>query len=728
MKFTEGNRYVKELRMYLKDNFCKLPKDLHVNLLKEAEQIIINNEVELKNILPEDKIENFKKYNNIRVIDTKFKQIYSDSIIKILKKIEEEESKVQILSTETRANTYRNVIIENGDIFPDEDFDIKSLKLNLFYNNKIEFSFNDKIKLQKLDKTSSFIQTLQLEINGSGDQVVIPTKYEAICTARLTGVECSNIVNFCDIHKNSSITCSDTPSRRNPGHIIKKLDDVPVKESIVLYSYDGKDALNESSGDLRIFSLVEITKEKVTCNAVHVIENKEEYIMILNIKEEEISALPFDQKILLKSDKSRHFLDDIYNSLHKYLLKEHNVVVTNQNKIVGEIIIFVLLNKLFYDIKMNAMIIGSSGAGKSFWSQYIIPMLTFNYKVISGSDVTRNRFLGGRSNMVSAFKNSAFQIGFVGTQDLIFCEESTEPLNKFFEPNVDKNSNIFSMLKIASANYDVGIQGSKSVTPKASCVLIGNLEQLSHIQKYKEMVAKKYRNYSAGKKYKNHWPLFKPLEYYEDPDLAKAHLHIRKNEWMGHYVTKLPSAEQARFNFLLILEDEEVGFKKPALAKETQFKKYHRTEFINELSQLFNQKIPDKLREEIYEYFCNDFLKQRNNIMKNGYMKLNNHVFNKQLEIITQFTFMNKLYYNEEMKLNEMDKSLICDFMLYNYNCINSDEAALIKKPFVNDYLSIINEDDLTEFDFQKKEDYVNKLKEEQQQMSDMIEGDDLLK
>lgn len=728
-KIDDGNRYVKELKLFLKSNFVQISNKMYTYILLNSRTILDTKKIVVNELFKEESEQNqFLKKNSARVENGCLQQGYTDSIINYIIRIKNEEIKAATLSTETRANEYRNVILKNNKILPDEDFDIASLKLNLFYDNKIEFDFNEDIPVKELDKTSSFVQTLKLEINGSGDQIVVPTKYEVICTARVGGVECSNIINFCDIHKNSSITCSDSPTRKNPGHTLKKIDIAPVKENVVFYVYEGKDILNEKGDDLKIFSLVEINKEKITCSAVHVIENKEEYIIILNIKIEESDLKLLTHNILLKDPKSRHFLDDIYKSLQKYLLKEHSIVLTNQNKIVGEIIIFVLLNKIFYDIRMNAMIVGSSGAGKSFWSQYVIPMFTFSHKIISGSDVTRNRFLGGRSNLVSAFKNSTFQVGFMGTQDVVFCEEGTEPLNKFFDPNTDKNNNVFNMLKIASGPYDISIQGSRSITPKASCILVGNLEQLNHIQKYKDMVRKKYRNYSGGGQYKNHWSLFRPLEFYQNQDLAKAHMQVRKNEWLGHYVTKLPEAEQARFDFLIALEDEETEFKKPEMTLETVFKRYHRAEFITELKEIFNQKIPHNLKREIYNYFTDEYLKGRNNIMKNGYKKLNTQILNRQVDIATQFIFLNKLYCKQEMQLTEMDKRLFEGFMLYNYNCINAEEAALIKKPFINDYLGITDEDSLTEFDTVKKEEYVKKLEAEQKEIEDMIEGDDLLK
>lgn len=725
---SEGNRYVKELREYLKSNFVNPPKDMYLKILEYQEQILVNKCIIISQLFSKDREEYFKKYNKLRLEGDNVKNHFVDSIITILKKIIQEESKPGVLISETRASEYKDVIIKDGEVLPDVEFDVKSLKLNLFYNNKIEFGFNENINIKPLDRSFSFIQSLKLDINGSGDQVVIPSKYEVICTARVKGAECGNIVEFCDIHKNSALTCSDSPTKHNPGHPIKKLEIAPVKESVVLYSYDGKEDLDKEAEDLKIFSLVEITKEKIICNAIYVVDNKDEYLLILSVKEEVEDNKTLVYNILKKDEKSRHFLDDIYKSLQYYFIKEHDIVMTNQNKIIGEIIMFILLNKLFYNVRMNALIVGSSGSGKSFWSSFVIPMFTFNNKVVSGSDITRNRFLGGRSNMISAFKNSLFQVGFVGTQDVVFCEESTEPLNKFFDVNnMNKESNIFSMLKIASGPYNVGIQGSRDVIPKASVIMVGNLEQLNHIQKYKELVAKRFRNYSAGEKYKNNWPLFKPLEFYDRVELAKAHMHVRKYEWTGHYVTKLPEAEYARLAFMITLEDEESAFKTPEMEHESTLKKLHRIEFVNELKAVFNQQIPIEFKKEIYNYYVNEFLKNRNNIMKNGYKKLNTHILKKQFEIVYQFIFMNKLYYKQELKLTDMDKSLVEDFMLYNHNCINSDEAALIRKPLVNDYLGITDEDELLNYDLQKKEDYVKKLEAEKKELEDLTKGEDLI-
>lgn len=726
----QGNRFVKELNTFLKDNFVNAPKMMLSSIIIHKDDIIKDNAIDITKLFDEKNVDYFRKYNKVRIENNYLKFHFVENIITILEKIILEDGKAEVLTTETRSKTYKNVIEKDDELIPDDSFDIKSFKMNLFYNNKIEFGFNKNIPIRALDKSFSYIQSLRLSINGSGDQVIIPTKYEVICTERFKGVECGNIVTFCDVHKNNQIKCSDSPSKHNPGHTIKKIEIAPVKESVILYSYDGKDILNDKTEDIRIYSLVEIDKEKIKCNGIYVVENKDEYLLITSIETDESDIKTLDENILLKDDKSRHFLDDIFKSLKKYLLKEHNIIMTNQNKYVGEVIIFILLNKIFYDMRMNAFIVGTSGSGKSFWSNYVIPMFTFNYKIISGNDVTRNRFLGGRSNVISSFKNSVFQIGLVGTQDIIFCEESTEPLNRFFDVNnVNKESNLFSMLKVASSQYDVGIQGSKDIVPKASVIMVGNLEQLNHVQKYKSLVAKKYRHYSGGQNYKNSWPLYKQLEYYKNQELAKAHMYVRKYDWSGHYITKLPEAEYSRLSFFIALEDEDQHFKAPEMERETIFKRFHRKELIDELELIFNKKIPIEFKQEIYNYYVNEYLKKRNNIMKNGMKALNTHILKRQFEIVSQLIFMNKLYYNQEMVLNDMDKAIAEDFMLYNHNCLSNDEASLIKKPFINDYNSVVDEDDLFNYNIQQKEDYVKKQEDDKKAILELIDdkGEDLL-
>jgi hypothetical protein len=51
-------------------------------------------------------------------------------------------------------------------------------------------------RLDELDKSISYLQTLRLKINGKLEENLLPTKRKIICTEKEKGVECGNIVYF----------------------------------------------------------------------------------------------------------------------------------------------------------------------------------------------------------------------------------------------------------------------------------------------------------------------------------------------------------------------------------------------------------------------------------------------------------------------------------------------------------------------------------------------------
>jgi len=685
--------------------------------------ILENNKINLKEILQEDKFNKLKNYNRRTINDDgTIDETFEERIINLLAKSIEDEISTKL---NTRVIDYKNARvltekeIEEKGLDDDYDWiedidnktDFTSLKLNLFYNNNLRYTYKE-LPAEEINHTSN-LQGAELFIEGSGGVLEFPTKYRLVCTHQdKTGIECGNIVRFCDVHKASTIYCTDS-SKDIPGerHTIKKVEKAELKESVPLYYYTGKDNKknieDNEDNTINIYSLIPITKELVKANVIKLYnsDTKSYDVLILAMKEEEYMN-KLEEPILIKDKKNGMFLLDIYESVKKYYKEQHDIIITDQNKYIGLIYINQLLNKIFFDIRHHSMVIGGSGTGKTYFSKYFIPLFTFKYKNVLGSNITRNKFLGGQSSMRSIADRSLFEPGYVATQDVIFAEESTSSLEKYHLAQTGSGgvlNNLFDMLKNIDNPFDVGIQGSRTVIPKAIVMLVGNTEQLvTHTENYKKAVRNRYKRYSYNdernsmKHFKDNWALFKPIEYYinvmGNEALAKAHAYVRKNLVRGYYATGLPEAEQSRFTYLVVLEDDKKGrMKRPYKGKTKNngdlTKNLHRKELYEELAQIFeNKEIPDELDREIYERFEEEYLNERNNYIKVKGNDINSHMYERMLEVSKQLVFMNKLYWDLPMTFTEEDKTMLKYFHSFNYNTLSNKESSMIKHPFINDY------------------------------------------
>ena len=753
MKIDLGNPAIRDLKNFIKDTFIQPPKQFFIDIIESYDHILDTSVINIEEIMQDRKlnknrivpkerrIEQLLLKNKVRIQDNIIVSEYAEPIIKLLK-LYKLDLAVPNKKTNTRNFSYKDAEEDEDEedyIVPYSNTDLSSVKLNLFYNKDVKYKFVGKEKPAKLDKTISNLQTLKLKINGMLEHTIVPIKRKAICTEKDEyGAECGNIVHFCDTHLHSKIKCTD--SFGGKGHLIKKPENAQVEENTVFYTYEGSDLCDSNSTELIICSLVELDQSNVICNAIYVNDSQSNYLLILAVEETIVEKLK--EPILLKEDTSIHFLDDIYKSIQNYLNKYHDIKLTNQNKYVGQVISFICLNNIFYDIRMNSLIVGASGSGKSVWSEFLIPLFTFNYKIVLGTDITRNKFIGGRSNIVSSNSNSMFSAGYIATQNIIFAEECTNSLKDFKDVKVNQSNNIFHLVKAASGReIDVAIQGGQKVYPKASTILVGNLEQLDFTSEYKQYVANKYRKL-GDERYKEAFPLFKPIEYYidilKDVELAKAHAVVRqtyKNISGNHYVTRLPPAEQARYAFMIVLEDDlDNRRQKRQLKKEEILVNPKREQLINELSEIFLdedrhvKKIPYKLKKQINDFYNDEYYDERNNFKTIfGLDKpINTHIENNIVMIMEQLVWMNKVYYNKEDELlTENDKHIIRDFLKYNYNTLSTKEASLITRPYINDF-KILSEDAINA-SIDKNLELQNKKRKEKEDMEKLIKDTNIL-
>jgi len=268
--------------------------------------------------------------------------------------------------------------------------------------------------------------------------------------------------------------------------------------------------------------------------------------------------------------------------------------------------------------------------------------------------------------------------------------------------------------------------------------LVGNLEHLSLLKEaYEKAVAKQYKKFSEGNKnYDFTLPLFKPLEYYSkiigDDALARAHAFVRLTKYASkYYMTGLPEAEQARFIFNIVLEEDresEKGVTKIPfnLGKEGKRFKVHRKDFLEELDFLKDYELDETFKKQIEDFYYDEFLVSRNNFLRRKNEDLNNHVKEGLFKAIYYFIIIEKLYWKEEMTLTALDKAKIVKFFKNNYNSLNLRESAEESTPFFNDF-EIVDTNNLKNLELIKNEEYYLKRKDEMAELNKQIRDDDLI-
>ena len=744
-KHTRVHPSYKIFKKSLSKILSKPPKDLALKLFNSYEKIIATNGINLSRLLNERELEQVKTYEAPRLDFREGCYYFSDeqktfSCLKenLIKCYDSIIGRVKI-DDNTRDYSYKKVEEVDDDVLKfNEDNTINDLWLNLFYNYELNTQFNNKIPLDAL-QVHGKVQTCSLSINNLASYKMIPTKYSIKCTAQNeVGAECSNYVEFCDIHKHSNIRCADNCHTSEKGHIIKNLNDAQVIERKKFYHYIIKDLSVNNEQDEREFealSMNPLDEEDIICNCILSTIDKEDVIFILATKPVERKKL--SQSILLKNPKNETALDDIFESMKKYYKHYHHFSLNNKNKYVAKVMLFQALSNIFFKERFHSFIMGKSGSGKSIYSKIIYPLFSFNYQYVIGTSITENRFLGGQDK----FKN--YLPGYAATQNFVFFEEASSALNFYHNAQEQKfgtnKNNLFEMLKNATGSeYNTSQQGSITCYPKASFTLVGNLEHLSLLKEaYEKAVAKQYKKFSEGNKnYDFTLPLFKPLEYYSkiigDDALARAHAFVRLTKYASkYYMTGLPEAEQARFIFNIVLEEDresEKGVTKIPfnLGKEGKRFKVHRKDFLEELDFLKDYELDETFKKQIEDFYYDEFLVSRNNFLRRKNEDLNNHVKEGLFKAIYYFIIIEKLYWKEEMTLTALDKAKIVKFFKNNYNSLNLRESAEESTPFFNDF-EIVDTNNLKNLELIKNEEYYLKRKDEMAELNKQIRDDDLI-
>jgi hypothetical protein len=683
--------------------------------------------------------------------DTYFlKDEYTKEIIESLKKIKEIDETMATKGTIANLEEgYKDVAInEDGNkLIPTENFKLSSLLMNLFYDEKMRFEFTKNVPEYSVEdnQADDILKRAKIEILSFSEVAQLPVKYQAICTDTSNGYQCGNIVNFCEVHKNSSIRCVDSKQNSvSKGHTIKNPDKTPVIKHVNMYAYTIK-IIGKDDNEQEFFSLVKMDGRYQEVNLMRSATKKGEMFPIIvscnpNYEAPRMSK-PFLRKnrgeIIEDNKLPISFLEDIFQSTKEYFKTYHNFEMTDQNKIVAHYIILQLLCTLRYDFIFKSLYTGKSGCGKSIWSKTIVPLLTSKYSIMNGTDITRNRLLGGKpSEKKLSMLNNSYLPGHITTDDFIFLEEATNELKDYQEAKDNNKShkalsaNVFSMLKgldVKFQQFDVSIQGSRKSSVRATVCLVGNIEQLETLKKnYVDKVKKEYKVFAQGTGlpfYNNNWSPYKQVEYYmevmKNEALAKAHALVRSQMLPSNYMTHLPEAEQSRIAVMIYIDDEgddkdftEMGIKSEVQPNFT----YHTTVIQEEVLACFTvDKMSPEFVKKVTSFMHNYYFNERNNIVlkKDDY---NRHLRQYCNEIMALLIFMNNQFRGKPHdSFTRNDEDIIRYYMRVNYNILSAREARMIGKPLIND-LPYDTEGNLkNETDRLKEEIKIEKMKKDRE-------------
>lgn len=752
-----NNKYLKQLfftvgrrksKTNLEGVFYEAKKEIWEKLCQDSYQIINNREIVFELLFPDEDFvkkstdwrQSFLSHNdklffisnNMHVLDKEL----TDRIVFFLEKAQVEANEtraagdtrydfkdvveatddeetenaelIDALSKSTGITQFSTLKANAGVKENETKFSYASLMLNYFYTRDIFYVFNKDILTASLKKNASLF-TCTFDVISLIQTIEVPIRKRVLCTAKTEfGMECGNIVTFCDMHKHSNIKCTDSmQTPRHQGHAIKAFNEARYDgdDMITMYIYSVRETDEESFEEKRICSLIELSSGIVTANVLTTGEKDEIAQIAFAVKKDSMqSDLKLKGKFLIKNRVlHKNFLNDIFESAKQYLKEYHNISLYDMNRIVAQYLILQYLCNVYFDYAYKTAIFGKSGSGKTIWTKLLFPLLTPAFSVVSGSDISRNRLLGGKSNYASTIFNSPYSPGFIATNDVVFLEESTNQLNMFYEAQksgISLRDNIFSMLKLVGDKgdeYDIGIQGSQKTRVKASTVLVGNLEQLSLMRKeYVQILRRHYQKFNIVEKkeaYSLSWPLYRPIEYYmrvmSNVPLAKAHQATRKEFGHKNYITFLPEAEQARLIVQITLEDYQAGYKPSNMNVSDKLRKHvHRREIREEFDSIFGEKeVPMQFFNDALRFIQYECFMERNNIVPDRTVSGNIHVQNGNTRLYILLAFMNKLYWGDENLevLTDEDKEVIKFYMLFNYNTLDKDEAAMLKMPYIND-------------------------------------------
>jgi len=729
---TQLDKKIKQIvNGYYKKN-CSLYIDISENL----GEILLNNKwkfdtvfktrtIQKKLLDSGHRIETFKKFNRIPSDITEFPADF----IALIKEAKEEALNKQAEGLETELFEFKScdlaVTPDGSDgIKPKSIFDVFSYYTNLVVDNDIKYVYNNKVDVMKTVNDLN-IYKIKLKVEAAVGQAVIPLHYKGYCHKKdKFGGICGNEILVGHHQLATTIKCNvsakDKPDAESHTVNVSKLEPIYRMYYIYLCTYK-----NDTGKEIEhtFYSMYPIEDAIVNANCINCSfgssATKSSYTVILSTVKSESDLITIKKNIIDTETHTRSYLHSIFKNIQTYYKKYHGIEMTNKNRYIAFVILTQLINNKYNDHIQNAQIWGSSGSGKSYYAVMLPHLFTPKTGYYNGMTISRVGFIGGQDS-VNGVK--IFRSGAISKDDLSIVEEGARPLDGYHDPSNMRSFNIYESIKTLNPDMpiDIGIQGSKPVDWRSSLIFIGNMEGLESTKNYKSLVRREYKKLSGGKKFNNNLPVFANMKYYKDNSeaLARAHKLVR-DDILGdvNFLTRLPSAEQSRFDFCVYLIPDNKNIKH-ALPSNTKNMLVHRANFIKELDDIF--RYDEKLKpsvtliDSVHEYLTTEYSKQNNNYdLKNS----TQHVYNRVFYNALYHTFNGRVYFNAELEcaLNEDEKLEISTWLRYNYNLLDTAEASYLARPeFNNTDVIVENIEELKEISSDKVSKYYSDKRKEE--------------
>ncbi len=714
---TLCNSYFKRSSSIYIDLTEKISQGLLLKDKWRLDEVFSDRIVQRKSLSKEERMISFRKFNGLFSDEEYFPELF---VTKVRKLYDDYLNKTHE-SIEVKNNfEYKNCSLSYAEddgmecLKPNSNFDVFNYYTNLLINENLKYSFNSKITTAT-NSTDINIATVELEILSEAGQSFLPIYYCGVCHKRdLYGHICGNEIKVGHHQLSSSVKCNIYTQNLEDKHAhsvnVSHLEE--IKKLYYMYVVKMTHTNNESVERL-LYTTEKIESNFIVANCLNASfgetgKNSNHLVALaFVVKEHKDDVLK--ERILLKDKKSKNYLEDIFRSIVKYYKKNKKLEINNKNKYLAYVLINVLINNMYNNYVQNAMILGNSGSGKSFYCSVIAPLFTNKVGYYNGMSISRVGFIGGQDYIENT---KIFRYGAVSKDRISIVEEAARPLDLYHSENENRGFNIYESIKVLNPDkaIDVGIQGSKPVEWKSSLIFLGNMEGLTVTNDYKKQVRKEYKKLSDGKKFDSKIPLFCSLAYYKsfDETLSKAHKIVR-DEYLHqqNYITRLPQAEQSRFDFMvyLIPDNKDIEHVLPNNSNKTDV---HREIFIKELNEIFDTKseVPVVVKNDVFTFLNSEIKNEFNNYdLKNTTQQFFNRVFFN----CVYYVLNNRKYWGKDLtdNLNEDEKELLRSWLTYNYNSLLDSDASMITRPMYNDSRYVEDStEDLIELRNEKVKEY----------------------
>lgn len=641
-------------------------------------------------------------------------------------------------------------------LIPSNEFDYRRFIMNAKDNIFIKYFYNH-LEEKTTNPTKQTLQTQKIRINNYFGEDALDVEYAIACQ------DCGKRIFFDRFYSKHSLKCDVCEST-----LSRTSSNITVDKKMKLYKYS-----------VSIYNEKEhrwVDDEKLWWSIEKLFTGEQEVQFVKINHKERDSHSSTDYNLIVaynkffRSEKIGYDIitkevpkgkvvsEHIYDCLCEYFHKEHDLTISNQNRMVNVLGVFSSLCNLCFSMKMSVVMLGESGVGKSFLTENILPALNLFNVIVSGTNVSKSKYVGGKPEVKSSLSAVIFQKGIVGTNNLVTIEEFGSVLNLYVtDSSKYMTNNILNMEKEFNDNtVKTTTHGTTEYPLKATRIFNGNLENLESYSEYRNELFREYKKL-GGIKFKSNLPIYRPVQWYidivGDELLARAHYNLRsgnriskpsvkKINWdfsLNHYVLHVEDALFSRFSYVFVFEHN--PYDNGSLSKEelnmrkgfnnfVDTKRIHTKQIVDEIEEIITKinldlvsqntsKMYADFFEEINEYIEEEFLKKRNNYIFGNKKRLNSHIKNRLLKKARAWFMLEKMFKKEKLELTEEDKELFEKFEVYNYNSLGFNESVGKTTPMFNDYYKF-QDYEAKELNYQKIQQQ-NKLKRQQAIFRDMI-------